>query len=702
MFGVRLNNVDLDIDESSKLSVEIVSTAMNDSDELIGSKSWPVLFPYSDKNKAAFKNAHLPENRSARKLKLTATITVFGTPWKECRLRYNITQKGYDADCEIDLTSVATLLKETDITQVFVNYKDGEFDSFKWIEFAPANNMGLGMKWIDDAAKNPGTTPFVFFPMWNDNKFGGAAWNDDFEESGLVNYWAIWPVKLLPQLAGSNTFYNWSIMPEPYRREFFSPQFYLSWVVKEICSFLGFQPVGDFFEHEFIKSLTIYNTGMVDKTYFTHTFKYTAARHLPKLKISEFFKAIRKDFCRVLYFDATEKKAYFLLSDAFLSNRERVNISEFVDPSSITGPYNNEKEGFEITVKQDSSDLLYEETPSAKTYRIGIRSENMVKMEMGAGTTHMADFDYYPDMGWRLPRAKQVANVYSARAAGTDAFNDVNFPEEYCKNEFSLRYLSYKGLVNTSDGDPYPYATADSFNPSGVDTYPYSCQPDGEKGILNKFNLSWFSFLLSTEKYELVSYLSDVKFRELSPIKMAAFTTSNQVRLNCVLDKGAIQYSDSRGLMGCKMTLYPDYKLDALTALPVVKFETDFVLFYAKLFATTWVVKQNSYLTQKKCSITVKFFSDAACLVPFSVTNQKVRLNQWFHGVEEHDWRDETLEFSVTGTEKLLISDFGYYTYMKAPLMSKPTRNDRYSWRLLTDSELGYQIGQTGEVPQSW
>src|SRR5690606_12077688 len=252
---------------------------------------------------------------------------------------------------------------------------------------------------------------------------------------------------------------------------FYTPFFYVSWVIREVCKFLGYEATGSFLDDDFVRSLIIYNNGVVRKSLLQQREIYPA-QHLPSLSISNFFKALRNDMKCAIYFDSLTRTAHFETAQQMLRTRpERdvVDLSARIEHGSIK-IHHNEVSGYMLKSKIDDADGLYEVRPYVKSYLVG-DLEKAKSVDMAIGSLFMReDSKYYGTINVRLPHVQQICNVYDDDYDYVDGV--YNPPSTYNKNEFELRFLSYKGTFSKLNYlgrmMRVPYATSDSKDINGA------------------------------------------------------------------------------------------------------------------------------------------------------------------------------------------------------------------------------------------
>lgn len=149
----------------------------------------------------------------------------------------------------------------------------------------------------------------------------------------------------------------------------YGASFYLTWVIKEVCSFLGFRAVGSYLNDEFIKSLIIDNTGVREGSDILTNGTINPAQHLPTLSISDFFKAIRNDHKVMIYFDSQNQVAHFEKSNKILSTPNRMDITDA--QTTIPRIKRQPIGAYKLITKIDDADEMYKVNPYEGSVIIG-------------------------------------------------------------------------------------------------------------------------------------------------------------------------------------------------------------------------------------------------------------------------------------------------------------------------------------------
>lgn len=608
MIGIRLGDVDLDMPVGAGVSVEWVSTLFNDSSELLGSYTYPFTLPFTKRNDAALGFARLPENRLARK-DYAVTLSIMGMPWKRTVMQFDVAAAGYSANLLIDNAEFADFIKNRDLTDLFAIYTDGVFRDLTWIKVSESADETRVV--VTNSMKNPGKYPWVFFPVRNELVSGTM----DIESGNnqpkhYINRY--FPVE--------KSLYKPTTDDTDKGRRWHTPFFYLSWVLEQLFSRLGFKPMGEFFSSSEMLSLVIYNTGLLDYEtfYAAEGLKLAPARHLPKIKLNDFIKALRNAPLNLsFYFDGNTREAWVGMKESLLTTSYRKDLSAWTD-ARLPVMKRNEAGAFVLKAKFDEADEVDKILPSASSYRIGDDDQEAKNIEMGIGSVNMLKIANPDNTAYqiRTPWARQVGNMYSARAKDWQAFNDPDKLYAFSSNSFAFRLLSYKGVIKDQ-----PYATSDSLDPEGLNVYAMAAQPGGDKGWLATWCREWFLFLALSERHELQASIPADVLLNLSPLQKMAFKTDSGVLIPALFDRLSFEAGVSGSMVQAKLSVYPHFNLTALLEKKVFEeVGTPEVIIYARLSIENKRTEYpDSYGYTVMGDVLVRFYKDATGLIALDV-----------------------------------------------------------------------------------
>jgi hypothetical protein len=643
MIRIKKDGRYFDLAAGEKVTTEWVSTLFNDEAEFNGSFTWGIKAPFTPNNNALLKNAYMIENRSAR-FATEALLEVFGQSWKQCKLMFDVTADGYELACLIDNAEFASVIKEKTLPQVFVNFKDGTEDSFVFDEIA-----GSVQGAIDELvyrAAHPGERSCVFFPQKNDNLFGSVNEGQNYNANYMINYFN-----------ADQAFFDYVNYQPNNNIAFYNPSYYLHWVIRQLCTWLGFEATGAFFTDPATRTLVIDNTGFysMQSIFSDLGCRIAPARHVPKIKIADFLKMIRATFKVVIYFDSGERKAHFDYAPGIINGREAVDISGYTEPGLNIKSY--VATGYQLIQPVDDKDDLFKTFEYTASYYIGDQEEPK-KLDSFTGTSFMTQVtDPRPSYGtmWRIPRKRQVGNGYAAPAQGTESYNGSG----YTKNDFEFRLLNYLGMRNDSGNYPYPYATSDGREPDLTESGDaLSCWLGGTNGLINRFVKDWLLYYLRTEEVEITAHLPPTLLLQLAPVRKLLFTTPSRALIPAMISQVSFEQSGRyAGKLSAKIKIYPVYNqaagdVKAFTEIgqgEVVNEGSIYVKYVQNETAREYA-PGTAQVSAIKVDGLLYFYSDPACTVPRNVSNLPVTMLYSYRGVNERNYEDSTFEVRASGT----------------------------------------------------
>jgi hypothetical protein len=557
----------------------------------------------------------------------------------------------------IDNAEFAKTIKEYLLPDVFVNKQNGVFADYIYDILSSSQQETLSV--FADRAANPGKGSCVFFESKNDQLFGAADADElPYSEEYMLNHFKTDP-----------NFLRNVMSPVGQKKYFYSPAYYLRWVIRKVCLFLGFEASGDFFNDDTTKSLVIDNTGFIDvmDMFAPAGCKLAPSRHLPKITIAEFIKKLRSTFKLGIYFDGNERRVIFNYAPNIVHSTEVVDITGYTEPGiTIKSPLPN---GYVLTQAIDEADDLFKTFEYVKTYTIG-DSQEPQKNENFVGTLFMSDtIENRPGFTttYRIPRKRMLGNGYTLVAQGTESYNE----SEFTKNEFTFRLLNYVGVRTDSGGNSYAYACSDGKEPNGlINANLPSLWLGGENGLINRFLKQWYVYYLRTEDVELTANLPGEFIHDISPLKLLAWTTPTQVRMLAMMNQVSFEPSEEfDDRIYSKLRVYPIYNQAASDVKSFVDFQPGeienegkiYVKFRMEIYnkvVVRWGTIEN-VLEQYENGY-LDFFSDEACTLPRNVANLPVNMLFNYRGANERNYViDQPFVVVASGTIHQITQDIG-------------------------------------------
>lgn len=681
MIGIKIGDVDLDMPAGAGVSIEWVSTLFNDSSELLGSYSYPFTLPFTQKNDEALGFARLPENRLARK-DIEVILSVMGLPWKRSTMQFEVSATGYSANLLIDNAEFADFIKNRDLPDLFTVYVDGLFKDLTWVKISSTDVETRAF--VGDSIRNPGKYPWVFFPLRNEMLSGtiDTSGGNNQPKHYVNRFW----------FSQASMWYATTDENDKLRR-WHCPFFYLTWVLKQLFARLGFKPMGEFFTDPEMASLVIYNTGMLDyETFYNSTgLKLAPARHLPKIKLNDFLKALRNPPLNLsFYFAGDTREAWVGFKESILNRSSYEDLSPWVN-NAIPEMKRNDNGAFLLKAKFDQADEVTKIMPTATSYRIGPDDREAKTIEMSVGSLNMlriASPDE-PAKMWRTPWARQTANLYSERAKDWASYNDPAKLYNFSANDFAFRLVAYKGMVKDQ-----PYATSDSLDPEELDVYANAAQPGGDKGWLARKCKEWYLFLSLSEQHQLEACFPVDVLQKLNPLQKIGFRTKSGVLLPALFDRLSFEHSAQLGArLKTKFSVYPHFNLTALLEKKIFEVSAESaVQIYARLtIENIHLASADQYGYTNNGDVVIRFFMDPTALVPYVVKDAVVvfeEVRTWSNssgaGSEQADIEQTGANGSVyTARRNVEVYKESHYQYQDTVT---------WTWTLKTSKRTNYTL----------
>lgn len=609
----------LDVSQDGKLTVEFIATTFNEESVLKGSYAYPMLFPKTEKNDKVLSYGRFLENRLGRKA-IDVNIALLGMSWKRARLEYDVSSKGYEGFLIVDISLVADQIRDKTIAEVFTTTENSKFVSHKSIRI-DGPGAGINDK-IVAINSTIGVYPFCMPTYINPMATGvlktesDGSTNINFEESVINNFSDGYAIK------GS---------------KLYGAFFYLTWVIKEVCSFLGFRAEGSYLQDDFVKSLIFDNTGVRTGDDILANGTINPAQHLPGITIADFFKALRNDHRVMVYFDSQNKVAYFEKAGKILSTPDRMDISGVQIKDSLT--IKRQPVGaYKLLAKIDDGDEMYKALPYEGSVIVGY-TDTFKTVDMAIGRPFMWSLNLWNIESVRLPRKTQTGNCYGVALNAMPAYNSDNM---YGKNSFAFRLLSYKGSVGFNGTVWIAEATSDDIGNLNR-TFENSLELGGEKGMINRFSLSWYAYYCISEQVELAAKFDIRQFMNINPLQKLLIVDDNRAKVEALMDKVTFEPSNNGERIDAKIVCYPHYDLNAIASgFRVVVNSPETIDPEGKLYGKVLLKNlsgDNSYRTY--ANLILELYQDSQLSIPaISVNNLNVHVVRQirdFNGDNEPD-----------------------------------------------------------------
>lgn len=603
-FAIKYGDVLLDLEEGSQLTVEWYSTVFNEAEILRGSYSYPVQMKWTDKNLVVLGFPNYISNRMARK-KIDVAVILFGGTWKNATMEIEISYERLSGSLLIDNSIIAEAIKETTLPDMFSFFSNGK-KQYEQIDIGSTVNDRRAHMLA--TAVNPDQYPYAFPSLTNFSALGERT----LEETAWINPFDWKNPHTIGYPLHDNYFYN--------------PSFYLVWLIKTICTKLGFEAVGSFLDHHEVKTWQIFNTGYYSgREIKKDGFKIIPARHFPKLTVTDFLKVLRNDLKVMIYFDSLTRKAFFELSETILMQDDVYDYSgQVVEKTVKTTPVKDK--AFNVISAVDDADESFNYLPYVKSIRIGEGELKKVELSIGSLFMNKGILTAFIRHPLRQPMVSQVANVYDVEFSSYGCYNKQG---ELSKNEFTFRIFSFRGLRANDVNNPgyaLPYATTDDRDTLGNVVPGWIPTMLSANGFVANLASMFYRFLTWTEGIEFSSFISPKGFFDINPMRMGMIQDLDGSKNRFLIDR--ISFEPIRGVsqIFSKVTGFLYHKVFGLSsedAFQVYELSTPDDIAYV---VWRYIDVRRSYEngTHTLGKIQFLFFDDPFLLTPKDVSSLKV------------------------------------------------------------------------------
>lgn len=325
---------------------------------------------------------------------------------------------------------------------------------------------------------------------------------------------------------------------------------------------------------------------------------------------------LRNDHKVFIYFDSANRIVHFDKSNKVLASNDRLDITGIqlaakptIKRQSVTC--------YKLKTKTDNTDELYSQVQYESSVVVGY-SDSSKDVEMSIGRPFMNVFPFW-GFDVRLPYKRQVSNMY-----GDDYKIEkerYNADNEYGKNTFAFRLLSYKGSYSFNDTVSIAEATTDDVG-NGNRTFDNSLALGGNKGMISRYSLPWYSFFCLSEEVEVTAKFSVIDFLKVSPLQKLFITDENRAKVDAIMDKVRFEPTES-GVIDAKVFCYPHYDINAVAkGFRVVVNEPETIVPDGKLYVKLYNGYRHTQHYQpgggtwyQTADIYLEWYEDAACTV---------------------------------------------------------------------------------------
>ncbi|WP_028521951.1 hypothetical protein [Runella limosa] len=548
MLRITRNGYELQLAPDSGVEIEWVSWLFADDD--VGKAfTYPITFPLSPNNIIFLEHRHKVQRLYEE---LEVSVQLYNFFFSSCFLSYKIDGNKATGYLKLDESLVNKNLRNKTLQDIFTQQiplgKTADEVKSKLLQLCNAM---------------PSNEPMVFAPIHNE-----AFLEEDFEPEArgfvrqpYVNYYGKWMLETtgsffvdgnysvrfpLPGFPSVNAdMWGYHLVPFPY----------LAWVMEKIFEWLGISVQSTWLADDEIRRRVIYNNvaleSVLDRPYSGMI--VTIANHLPRMKVIDFLRAIRKHFC--LQIDVSSKNLQVTIESFVGINNtgDTIDVSTWATADDIVlDPPKNR--GY--TIKFAGDDLIDKEIKRLETATIGDGDKSITdevatvamgkRVRINAGGKDVLGT-------WLVPVSKQPGNFQGLRYAGADGF----FDGTELKEDFAIRLMTYRGWQKDANGELYPMLSSSryDFNQAIIGTL--ADDPRDLKSVYEVFQKPFYTFLANTRNAQLKLLLPVAEFMRLSLSKKLGIRGRDRVLSRFFIEKLVAKLPGRNGWIEAKLYAYP-------------------------------------------------------------------------------------------------------------------------------------------------
>lgn len=526
----------LNLYKDTTIENELNSWLLSEDDSLPGSYSLPFRFPITG-NESFLGHKHRPEAGGFSGI--SVTLSVNGLPMGAAVLRFRVNNQDGDGILFFDGGEVAAKLKSKFIYDAVYNSS--------YVLCGTHADLPDAMLRTVDPLTNP--WPFVFFPVLNEEFCDPTYENPAFNYSHQ-KYINSWETLFVSKFVADTV----STIGRPI-----VPFFYLTWVIREVCSYLGFRAEGPWLELPEVKALVMYNEVAMDTSGLFASFTAFARYHVWPMKISDFFKLLRDDMGVGVYFDQTRGVINF---HAFVDQSaadESFDFSANLLKGYVSDPIS--QTGVAIQFPRDTGDDYEKELPPIPDFEIGTAEDSI---SLTLGTLPMTAVKRPSPLGavlealgskgsrWLVPIARRRGVSLNSAYADMGMY-DVSFPPK----GGVPKLLSYYGMQADSSGTLYPYGSSLSRNINQARCGAMSLQPDEPDSLFHRFVRPFHEFKVFSKRITLKFILKLGVVSRLRLWQKIGVGSASMVHLPYLISRITYQLPAIEGKVLAEAVLYP-------------------------------------------------------------------------------------------------------------------------------------------------
>lgn len=548
MLRITRNGYELQLATDSSVEIEWVSWLFADNDDVGKAYTYPIAFPLSANNIIFLEHRHKVQRLYEE---LEVRVQLYNFFFSTCLLSYKIDGEKATGYLKLDESVVNKNLRNKTLQDIFTQQ----------IAIGTTPNE-VKVKLMQLCNAMPSAEPIVFAPMHNEafveKEFEGGDWKG-YVRQPYLNYFGKW------MNDPSATFFvdgKYSTILSRFRRvesDYFGyhlvPFPYLAWVLEQIFAWLGISVVSTWLADDEVRRRVMYNNvaleSLLDRPYSGMI--VTVGDHLPRMKVIDFIRAIRKHFA--LQISVSTKDLKVVIESFVKMNQvdDTIDVSAWATADDIVlDPPKNS--GY--TIKFSGDDPIDKEIKRLETATIGDGDKSITDEvgTMAMGKKVRIDAAGKDVLGtWLVPVSKQPGNLRGLRYSDADNFVDGT----ELKEDFGIRLMTYRGWQVDRNGELYPMISSSRYDLNQVIIGTLADDPRDRASVYEVFQKPFYTFLGNTRSVQLKLLLPVAEFLKLELHKKLGIKGRDRVLSRFVIEKLVAKLPGRNGWVEVKLYAYP-------------------------------------------------------------------------------------------------------------------------------------------------
>ncbi|MHB8209064.1 hypothetical protein [Mucilaginibacter sp.] len=335
---INQQGIILELEKGQSITYDKNNPLFNDPGTFFQDISYAANASFSENNKIFFQHGQLIERDNGYYTLIGVAFFADETMLANGNIVYRIGPTAFEVNLEPNLVAINDLITNVYLTDVKTQDPD----------YLSANTTDKFNALMLDTCKNPDNYPYIFMPITNPNLGPGLA-NATYN---TINYYKSDDLGGLP----AGQFYSQPTGTVLWVAN--APFFKLTYILKQLITYLGFTPTGTFFSDPKYKNYCIYT-----QFAFNGGFIYPCMRYMPYILVSDFLKFLRDRFHLSFDFSLVTGECDV---ETFRTIKSSLNITDLT-PYALAQIEQElpDQAGYTVTLKTDQNDNAWLQTDAS-------------------------------------------------------------------------------------------------------------------------------------------------------------------------------------------------------------------------------------------------------------------------------------------------------------------------------------------------